>query len=173
MAMTLDLPGLVERQIAADARREGVSAQAHASVLLQMANVLLNGPTDQQAPPEALEPRILVRDAAGDLFTLAIYRSFMRLWEQDVEPSSDRAVSTFLFTRVQTEDGTEIVLRIWRSDCRAATEVAGALPLPTDTNERRKLVDSVRGRFAHIPYSSEDFIRDKQAEIDLEERYWR
>ena len=32
---------------------------------------------------------------------------------------------------------------------------------------------SIRGKFAHVPTSSEDFNRRKQEEIDLEDRRWR
>lgn len=36
--------------------------------------------------------------------------------------------------------------------------------------ERQKLVDEIMGKYAWIPYSSEDFNRDKRREIALENR---
>jgi hypothetical protein len=33
-----------------------------------------------------------------------------------------------------------------------------------------KVSHPVKGKYAHIPYSSEDFIRDKRKEVELEER---
>ena len=33
-----------------------------------------------------------------------------------------------------------------------------------------KVSRPLKGRFAHVPYSSEDLIRDKKAEIELEDR---
>lgn len=40
----------------------------------------------------------------------------------------------------------------------------------TKDEEQRRLVDSVMGKYAWIPYSSEDFNRDKRREIALENR---
>lgn len=36
--------------------------------------------------------------------------------------------------------------------------------------ERRRRVERLRGKYAWIPYSSEDFVRDKRREIALEDR---
>lgn len=36
--------------------------------------------------------------------------------------------------------------------------------------ERAALAAAIRGKYAWIPYSSEDFIRDKRREIALEDR---
>ena len=36
--------------------------------------------------------------------------------------------------------------------------------------ERKKLIHSLRGKYAHIPTSSEDFAQRKQKEIDWENR---
>lgn len=33
-----------------------------------------------------------------------------------------------------------------------------------------KVSRPVKGKYAHVPYSSEDLIRDKRAEIELEDR---
>lgn len=33
-----------------------------------------------------------------------------------------------------------------------------------------KVSRPLKGRFAHVPYSSEDLIRDKRAEVELEDR---
>ena len=38
--------------------------------------------------------------------------------------------------------------------------------------ERIALIRSVCGKYAHLPTSSEDFIRRKQEEIDIENRRW-
>jgi hypothetical protein len=40
---------------------------------------------------------------------------------------------------------------------------------PTET-ERKQLIKSLQGKYAHAPSSSEDFARRKQEEIDWEER---
>lgn len=41
----------------------------------------------------------------------------------------------------------------------------------TDSDaERRRIVNSLRGKYAWIPYSSDDFARDKRREIALEDR---
>jgi hypothetical protein len=40
----------------------------------------------------------------------------------------------------------------------------------TKAEEQRRLVDSIMGKYAWIPYSSEDFNRDKRREIALENR---
>jgi hypothetical protein len=36
--------------------------------------------------------------------------------------------------------------------------------------ERLRLIDEVMGKYAWVPYSSEDFSRDKRREIALENR---
>jgi hypothetical protein len=36
--------------------------------------------------------------------------------------------------------------------------------------ERPRLIDEVMGKYAWVPYSSEDFIRDKRRETALENR---
>lgn len=36
--------------------------------------------------------------------------------------------------------------------------------------ERRSMVDAIMGKYAWVPYSSEDFNRDKRREIALENR---
>jgi hypothetical protein len=33
-----------------------------------------------------------------------------------------------------------------------------------------KVSRPVKGKYAHVPYSSEDLIRDKQKEVELEDR---
>lgn len=40
----------------------------------------------------------------------------------------------------------------------------------TKDEEQRRLVDSIMGKYAWVPYSSEDFNRDKRREIALENR---
>lgn len=41
---------------------------------------------------------------------------------------------------------------------------------PKSEEERKQLIKSLQGKYAHAPTSSEDFARQKQAEIDWEER---
>ena len=40
----------------------------------------------------------------------------------------------------------------------------------TKAEKRRRLVDSIMGKYAWVPYASEDFNRDKRREIALENR---
>jgi hypothetical protein len=39
-----------------------------------------------------------------------------------------------------------------------------------DKEARKRLVSAIRGKYSWIPYSSEDFNRDKRREIALEDR---
>ncbi len=41
---------------------------------------------------------------------------------------------------------------------------------PKSEEERKQLIKSLQGKYAHAPTSSEDFAQQKQAEIDWEER---
>lgn len=41
---------------------------------------------------------------------------------------------------------------------------------PTKSKDRSQLVDAIMGKYAWVPYSSEDFNRDKRREIGLENR---
>ncbi|HET6381862.1 MAG TPA: hypothetical protein VFJ58_00600, partial [Armatimonadota bacterium] len=50
----------------------------------------------------------------------------------------------------------------------AEMEARTAMPLLTP-EERVRLIDSLRGRFAHVPFSSEDFIREKREEARRED----
>jgi hypothetical protein len=42
--------------------------------------------------------------------------------------------------------------------------------LTINAEERRKLADTIMGKYAWVPYSSEDFNRDKRREMALEDR---
>jgi len=50
----------------------------------------------------------------------------------------------------------------------ARTEARSAQP-PLSLVERARLIDSLRGRFGHVPYTSEDFIREKREEARRED----
>lgn len=52
---------------------------------------------------------------------------------------------------------------------KTAPEKSGRNKRRTDS-ERLRIVHSLRGKYAWIPYSSEDFARDKRREIALENR---
>jgi hypothetical protein len=52
-------------------------------------------------------------------------------------------------------------------------EMLNAEANATKQPERARLVKSIRGKYAHVQTSSEDFIRRKQEEIELENRRWR
>jgi hypothetical protein len=43
---------------------------------------------------------------------------------------------------------------------------------PMTAEERAARVRAARGSLAHMPFSSEDFMREKQEEIDREEEGW-
>jgi hypothetical protein len=52
----------------------------------------------------------------------------------------------------------------------------GGIPHQPDTlavEERARRVQAARGAFAHVPWSSDDRAREKQAEIELEEQRWK
>ena len=53
-------------------------------------------------------------------------------------------------------------------------ELAEALALidvpPASASNRRILIDSIRGKYKHIPTSSEDFSRRKAEDIELDSR---
>lgn len=59
-------------------------------------------------------------------------------------------------------------------ESEGSSETQSAMPVTTQktsTREERLALDKVaKGRFAHLPNSSEDFARRKQYEIDLEDR---
>ena len=42
--------------------------------------------------------------------------------------------------------------------------------IPQSETERKQLIKSLQGKYAHAPTSSEDFAKRKQEEIDWEER---
>ena len=41
--------------------------------------------------------------------------------------------------------------------------------IPLTPEERAHLINSLRGRFAHVPYTSEDFIREKREDARRED----
>ncbi len=51
-------------------------------------------------------------------------------------------------------------------------EISEETPLKNinSQQEREQLINSLQGKYAHAPTSSEDFARQKQAEIDWEDR---
>ena len=59
---------------------------------------------------------------------------------------------------------------------RAAVIVPMHKPQPEDFTKEGfegaldKVSRPLKGRFAHVPYSSEDLIRDKRVEVELEDR---
>jgi DNA primase catalytic subunit len=60
-------------------------------------------------------------------------------------------------------------------DSHQRRELAAALaaqdaPLPAAVNERRRWVEAIKGKYRHIPTSSEEFIDRKKEDIGLESR---
>lgn len=53
---------------------------------------------------------------------------------------------------------------------REAHTVSSFAPSHGSQDERSRIIESIRGKYAYVQTSSDDFNRRKQAEIELEDR---
>lgn len=71
----------------------------------------------------------------------------------------------------QVQSILDAVRRLGPEQRRELTDALAAIEVsPAVTNRRRQLVESVRGKYRHVPTSSEAFLSRKLEEIDRESR---
>ena len=157
---TPELPDLLLEQTAPEAQSRGLSTQEHVALILEIATAVRRGYANRQHGTEPVDPGT-PSGSPGDRFADSLRRVFAESWARAREHNHEES-SRFAVYPSDTLPVESVNI--------AGSQAGGDVDPLTD---RKDLVDSIFGKYAHIPYSSEDFVRDKQAEIELEERKWR
>ena len=179
MALLLELPSALEEELVVEASREGVSTSEQAAFLLQLITALIR---DGRKTPFQSVVKAYLRQNSLDADRLAgVFGSLvaycLRNTAQDSMPdqTSDNAIDPM------NPEVALSMLRNWRSqesNCSIDHDVEVSIhelpPLEHLVQRSRRMNrSSILGKYAYLGLSSEDFAREKQMEIDREDRkFW-
>lgn len=147
MTLVIELPPSLEEELTQEAERSGVPPHQHAQWLLWIASALLdrtNSTPVSGAVSSFLAQHSMDQEQAG------------RIFEQ-------------LVRHVQTSDVDGILVNGHQTVVWQAKYVNAAAP-SSHVETSRQDRPSAMGKYAHLNWSSEDYARRKQEEIDLEDR---
>jgi hypothetical protein len=168
MALLIDLPSPVEEDLAVVAKREGVSASEQATFLLELMTALTR---EGRKTPFRSAVKAFLQENAFDADRLAEVfeklRAFCLNNSVPDSPTTDRAFSSSIE-----------LLHDWRSpavhrsiDQEAENSKPGTTPAEASVQASgKKNRISALGKYAHINFSTEQFMAEKQAEIEREDR---
>jgi hypothetical protein len=150
MLLTIDLPRPLDEELTLEAQREGVPTGEHATLLLYLATALLN---DEEPTPfqEAVREFLIHHAVDADRVSTAL-EELVRLCLTASRDESEPAPSS---------------LKEWRDAIvhrRPSTE-----PPAVDRIQKGAKRSSAFGKYAGRIPSSEEFIQEKQKEIELED----
>ena len=151
MSLTLELPSELSKELKQQAVLIGLPAEEYATDLLRLAAALLE--LEDSGALEDSSDEFLADVPADKRDAVAIFEWITRLVLD--EGTLSRANSDRLSRFADR-------LRAWRTERQV-----DQLPLPEAIIPSRT---SVMGKYAHIPGTSDDFVRLKQEEIDREDR---
>jgi hypothetical protein len=162
MTLSIELPAPLQEELALEAEREGLTVSEQATLIIYLATALLKERPDtpfRNAVRSVLEDRRIdprqLSSALEELKKLCIVSL--------PEPASKA---------FDEHDRSCISLRHWRdavvhNPASVSLDSRTDPPIdPTVQIERR----SIRGKYAYINFSSDDHAREKQIEIDREDR---
>ena len=164
MSITIDLPPRLDQELLREAIRDGVAPTVRAELLLRLAIVLR---PEGSATPFGSAVREFLRQHEIDPDRLA---SVLDQFNDACVPNARHPVQGFSpDTDARASNGRislESPLRRWRDEAvhRPSGEEAGMSAQLTSPRP------SIMGKYAHIGLSTEDFMREKQEEIDREDR---
>jgi hypothetical protein len=164
MSITINLPPDLERELIGEARRDGIAPAERAELLLRLALALrVEGPETpfgsavgaffrrHQIDPDRLASAL--DQLNGACIPVTLHSTPPALFGGDPGGPSERI-------------RLESLLRRWRDDAVHRPVDEAATRQPEVTSPR----PSILGKYAYLGLSSEDFMREKQEEIDREDR---
>jgi len=183
MALLIELPAPLEEELAVEASREGVSTSEQAAFLLQL---ITASTRDGRKTPFRSVVKAYLRQNSLDADRLAdVFEGLMAVCLQNdgPEPMEPDKQTPGPIDSMETDRALSL-LRGWRSpeaNCSVDQNVdisTHELPPPEQLIQRagrmrrtaRMRASSVRGKYAYLGGGSEEFMREKQLEIDREDR---
>ena len=173
MAIVIELPPDLEEELSIEARRAGLSPAEQSTLFLYLATALVGDGPD--TPFRGAVRSFLARHRVDpDRVSSACDQLKRRCLEgyppEDVA-STGRAIDR---DPIETsgDDRFDGLLRAWR-DANVHQPIrneSGATARDSTPRTSRATVASIRGKYAYLGLSSEDFAREKQLEIDREDR---
>jgi hypothetical protein len=177
MAILIDLPPEVEEELNAEAGRNGVSAAERGAFLLEFATALTR---DSRKTPFRKIVQAYLQQSSVETDRLAeVVEGLMEFCLRETHPTLiGSGEPDFSSTDSASTDRIIASLRGWRHSeaHRSVSENEGLTirELPTlesliqRTGRMRRL--KAMGKYAHLGGGSEEFMREKQGELDREER---
>lgn len=151
MAFVLELPPLLGDELTQEAERIGVPADQHAQWLLWVGSALLD--RTNSTPISDMVRRFLAEHSVDQEQVGRMYEQLVRR----VQSSNDNGIDGIIVTSSQDQ-------AVWQAKHvpqAAANSAVGERP----ATQR----PSAMGKYAHLNWSSDDYARRKQEEIDLED----
>lgn len=146
MPLTIELPPQLGDMLREEADKAGLSPQEHATLLLSLATALLG---DDNPTPFRDAVRLFIAQHSLDADQVAC------VFEELVARCAERKGNTDRIAPRIRDDLQS--WRAWYVHQPAANGNGSARP-------------SAMGKYAHVPGTSDDFAREKQSEIEREER---
>jgi hypothetical protein len=163
MSLQIDLPPPLERALGAAAEKAGATPQAYAAAVLSFGTALLAGggaSPFQAAVRDLLSRRALDAVRLGDVLEQVVAQVCA------LSPDQLEQLSTAGASDMENKQQTEAWLARFQAG-EGYRYPTGGRPAGTVRVGERV---SARGMAAHLPGTSDDYARLKQAEIDLEDR---
>jgi hypothetical protein len=169
MSMTLEIPPPLEDELSREAKREELSPEDHATLLLCLATALRK--SAQETPfRKAVKEFLSSHSVDADRFSSAL-EALLGICSKhrDETPTvPNESERQWALLTAPHHGGVLSILQSWRNDpvhmppTEAMIESAG----------RSRRQPSAMGKYSHLGISSEEFAREKQEEIAREERGW-
>jgi hypothetical protein len=155
MASALELPAPLERELEESAKRIGVEYEDQATLLLYVAAALLQG--ERTSPFGAAVQDFMAEHALDPEVVGSVLQDLLDLCADEADRLGQR--------RAGTPDGADrrySNLRAWRN-----ADVHRPRHHPSSRQPAAER-PSAFGKYAHLGWSSEEYAREKQAELDRE-----
>ena len=179
MILSIDLPPSLDQSLADAAARDGVSPSEQATFLLLLASALTGKAANtlfRSAVREFLEQNAIDADRVAEvcdkLMTFCL--------EHNIGPASSMSGEAGPMSSLEPKSmtRTRFLLRQWRTsnvhqsvaDDNHASPTRFAPKEILEQNHNGSQRISLRGKYAWLKTSSDDFAREKQEEIDREDR---
>jgi hypothetical protein len=177
MVISIDLPAPLEAELALEAKREGVTVAEQATLLLQLISTMtkVGGRTRFRSVVEGyLHQNSLDADRLADIMH-GLISVCLRDPVADSTPEGDNSPKTA--ATVLDEQVLEI-LRGWRSSANEVAIESSVEKFATELPPLEHLIQrmgrvkqpSILGKYAYLGGGTEEFMQEKQEELDREDR---
>jgi hypothetical protein len=168
MSMTLEIPPPLEDELSREAKREELSPEDHATLLLCLATALRK--SAQETPfRRAVREFLSSHSVDADRFSTA-FETLLGVCSEhrDETPTVPKELEPERTATTATPDSVKpSILQSWRN---ALVHMPLTEAMIQSAARRQP---SAMGSCSHLGLSSEEFAREKQEEIAREERGWR